>query len=224
MIRIPFLILFKLLYLGNFSNQTSTIYFEENWKPTSKEKMIYYTPVPSEIGGRYLFRDYYRSGKLYFEALSTSKMERKFEGLAKFYAENGQLIETATLKNGMVNGAVNSFDEKGKIKGEAVYLNNKQLNALMFYYKGDAEGSPDYDTALKTVNEETIVEIIFDGNIKGIRQETSFIDKTVKSYNADGRLIATAKLNEVYDPIEGTVVNYLYKPMRVNKITHLKKK
>jgi antitoxin component YwqK of YwqJK toxin-antitoxin module len=132
---------------------------------------------------------------------------------------------------------VNSFDEDGKVKGKAIYLNNKEVNALMFYYKGDAEGSPDYDTAIKTVGDELTVEIIFDGNIKGIRKETNFINKTMKSYDAEGKLIGTAKLyeadpngnvldylKEADEPIEGTVVDYLYNPMRVSKITYLKKK
>lgn len=235
---IPFLIIFKLFYLGNFpDNQTNVIYFDENWQPVSKKEMVYYTPPPEPVGDKYLFKDYYKSGKLYFEALSTSKTEKKFDGVAKFYAENGQLIESAVLTNGVINGDVNSFDENGKVKGKAVYLNNKELNALMFHYKGDAEGSPDYDTALKSVKEEVTVEIIFDGDIKGIRQETYFKDKIVKSYDINGKLIGTARLNEadpngnVLDyleeagkPIEGTVVDYLYNPMRVKGITHLKKK
>lgn len=233
---IPFLILFKLFYLGSFPNQTDILYFDENWNLTSKEQMIYYTPLPEPIGEKFLFKDYYKSGKLYFEALSNSKTEKKFDGLAKFYAENGQLIEAAVLINGIISGEVNSFDENGKIKGKAVYLNNKQLNAIMFYYKGDTEGSPDYDTALMTVNDELTVEIIFDGDLKGIRKETYFIDKTVKSYDTKGRLIGTAKLKEADpngnvldylkeadEPFEGTVVDYLYHPMRVNKIIDLKK-
>lgn len=235
---IPFLIIFKLFYLGSFpDNQKDTIYFDENWQRVSKKEMVYYTPPPEPAGDKYVFKDYYKSGKLYFEAVSTSKTEKKFEGLAKFYAENGQLIESASLHNGVLNGDVNSFDENGKVKGKAVYLNNKELHALMFYYKGDAEGSPDYDMALKSVNEETTVEIIFDGDINGIRKETYFTDKLVKSYDAEGKLIGTAKLNEAdpngnvldylreaYEPVEGTIVDYLYNPMRVNKISHLKKK
>lgn len=234
---IPFLIIFKLFYLvSSPNNQMDTLYFDENWEPSSKEEMVYYTPPPEPMGDKYLFKDYYKSGKLYFEALSTSKTEKNFDGLAKFYAENGQLIESAVLNNGLINGEVNSFDEKGKVKGKAVYLNNKQLNALMFYYKGDTEGSPDYDTAVKTVNDEISVEIIFDGNLKGIRKETYFRNKTLKSYDAEGRLIGTAKLKEAdpngnvldylkeaNEPIEGTVVDYLYNPMRVNKIIHLEK-
>ncbi|WP_051890451.1 toxin-antitoxin system YwqK family antitoxin [Chryseobacterium vrystaatense] len=235
---IPFLIIFKLFYLGNYpEHQTDIIYFDENWEPVSKKEMVYYTPPPEPAGDKFVCKDYYKSGKLYFEALSTSKTEKKFDGVAKFYAENGQLIESAVLNNGIINGEVNSFDENGKIKGKAVYLNNKQLNALMFHYKGDPEGSPDYDTALKTVKEELTVEIIFDGNIKGIRQETYFKDKMVKSYDINGNLIGTARLNEadpngnVLDyleqankPVEGTVVEYPYNPMRVKGITHLKKK
>ncbi|MFP3597017.1 toxin-antitoxin system YwqK family antitoxin [Chryseobacterium sp. SIMBA_029] len=234
---IPFLIIFKLFYVGSFpNNQTDIIYFDKNWQPVSKKEMVYYTLPPEPSGSKYLFKDYYKSGKLYFEALSTSKTEKKFDGVAKFYAENGQLIESAVLKNGIINGEVNSFDENGKVKGKAVYLNNKEVHALMFYYKGDTEGSPDYDTALKTVREKLTVEIIFDGDIKGIRKETYFKDKIVKSYDAEGKLIGTAKLNkadpngnvldyleEADKPIEGTVVDYLYNPMRVNTITHLKK-
>ncbi|WP_316804462.1 hypothetical protein [Pedobacter nototheniae] len=224
MLRIPFLIIFKLLYLGSFPNQIATMYFDKNWQPTTEKQDIYfYTPMPEKVGDKYLFRDYYKSGKLYFEALSLSKTDRKFDGLAKFYAENGQLIEVATLKNGLINGEVNSFDETGKVKGKALYLNNEQVNAFMIYYKGDEEGSTDYDTAIKSKGGDMEYVIDFDGDIKGIRQETYFDNKIMKSYDKNGKLIGTAKLDIGYDPIEGTAVKYLYKPMRVKSITHLKK-
>ncbi|MCT2563982.1 hypothetical protein [Chryseobacterium herbae] len=233
---IPFLILFKLFYLGSFPDQTGVIYFDENWQPVSKKEMVYYTPVPKPVGKKYLFKDYYKSGKLYFEALSNSKTERKFDGVAKFYAENGRLIESAELKSGVLNGKVHSFDETGRKKGTAFYINGKQMVSDMYYYKGDPEGSPDYDVILIRQEDELFAEIIYDGMRYGIRQETYFMAKVVESYDANGKLIGIAKLNQadpngnVLDylkehnqPVEGTVVEYLYHPMRVNKIIHLKK-
>nr|WP_199158563.1 hypothetical protein [Pedobacter sp. ASV2] len=207
-----------ILIATNSFAQQKTIYFDADWKPTTKNKMVYYRPTPQAANGKFLFKDYYKSGKLQFEGYSLSPTEEKFEGLVTYYDENGRNIEQSTFKDGILNGEFKIFYPNGKLKSKGTYLDGNTDKNLSFNYRGLEDWNEEYDLATKYDQDDKVVEIIFDGNIKGIRKEIFFIDKMIRSYDKDGKLIGEVKLDYNDEPTNGVMADYTFSPMKVEKI------
>lgn len=206
-----------LVATSSFSQQ-KTIYFDADWKPTTKNKMVYYRPAPKAVDGKFLFKDYYKSGKLQFEGYSLSPTEEKFEGLVTYYDEKGQNMGQSTFKDGILNGAFTIFYPNGKLKSRGTYLDGNTDKSLSFNYRGLEDWNEEYDLATKYDQDEKIVEIIFDGNIKGVRKETFFLDKMIRTYDETGKLIGELTLDYNDEPNNGITADYTFTPMKVEKI------
>ncbi|WP_316804811.1 hypothetical protein [Pedobacter nototheniae] len=199
-------------------SQGKTVYFDADWQPTTKNKMVYYRPEPKTVNGKFLFKDYYKSGKLQFEGFSLSKTEDKFEGQVTYYGENGQNIGQSNFKNGVLTGNFTIYYLNGKLKSKGTYLDGSVEKSLTFNYKGLEDWNEDYDLATKYIGEQKTVEIIFDGDIRGIRKETFFDDRMIRSYDESGKLIGEVTLDYNDEPVNGTIADYTFSPMKVEKI------
>ncbi|MCZ4242614.1 toxin-antitoxin system YwqK family antitoxin [Pedobacter punctiformis] len=211
--------LFALLLVSTSSfSQEKTIYFDADWQPTTKNKMVYFRPVPKAVNGKFLFKDYYKSGKLQFEGFSLSKTEEKFEGLVTYYGEDGQNLGQSNFKNGILNGDFTIYYPDGKLKSKGTYLGGEVEKSLSFNYRGLEDWNEEYDLATKYNGAQKTIEIIFDGNIKGIRKETFFEDRMIRSYDETGKLIGEVTLDYNDEPVAGIVADYIFSPMKVEKI------
>jgi len=198
--------------------QVKTQYFDENWNPVAKEDMVYYRPEPKIVNGKYLFKDYYKSGKPQFEGFSLSKTEEKFDGEVKYYRENGKISETSMFKNGMLNGSVKTYFEDGRLRQDATVKNGEEETAILYTYKGtEIEGSLTlYDLITVFEKDERVKQIIYDGNPKGIRQETFLSDGKVKYYGPDGKLLGEMVFDLYGNPNNGTLIEFDFNPMKVS--------
>jgi len=197
--------------------QVKTQYFDENWSPVAKEDMVYYRPEPKAVNGKYLFKDYYKSGKPQFEGFSLSKTEEKFDGEVKYYGENGKISGISTFKNGMLNGPVKTYFEDGRLMQDATVKNGEEETAILYTYKGtEIDGNLTlYDLITVFEKDERIKQIIYDGDPKGIRQETLFNEGKIKYYGADGKLLGEMVLDLYGNPNNGMLIKFDFNPMKV---------
>jgi len=145
---------FALLYLSSLSlfAQKDTIWFDSNWKKTSKNKASYFRCHCVEKANGYWLTDYYISGTVQMEGLSLEKNAEVFQGMVKWYFENGNVFQIVNYKNGVLFGTRKVYFENGKLKNETTYVNGKidgewkdyhengKLKESGTYEKGEKEG------------------------------------------------------------------------------------
>lgn len=198
--------------------QVKTQYFDAEWKPVAKEDMVYYRPEPAAVNGKYLFKDYYKSGKPQFVGYSLSKTEEKFDGEVKYYGENGKISGTSVFKNGVLNGSVKTYFEDGRLRQDAAYKDGEEETATLYTYKGtEIEGVPSvYDLITVFEKDERVKQVIYDGNPKGIRQESFLNEGKAKYYGADGKLLGELIFDLYGNPNNGTMIEFDFNPMKVS--------
>ncbi|QNK61658.1 hypothetical protein H7F33_13980 [Pedobacter sp. PAMC26386] len=198
--------------------QEKTQYFDADWKPATKENMVYYRPEPKAVNGKYLFKDYYKSGKLQFEGSSLSKTEDKFDGEVKYYKENGKVSGISMFRNGILNGSVKTYFEDERLRQEAIYKEGTEESAILYTYKGTLiEGNASqYDLITVFENDQRVKQIIYDRDPKGIRQEMYFNDLKAKYYGLDGKLLGEMVFDLYGNPNNGTMIDFDFNPMKVS--------
>lgn len=215
-------LLFLLFLTTNCFSQEKIKYFDADWEQTDKENMVYYRPLPQLVNGKYLFKDYYKSGKLQSEGMSLSQTEDKFEGIVKYYAENGQLTEESSFENGKLNGKSTGYDEKGRVIFTGTNKDGDQLKRTTFLYKGDPDDENKpllFNVAIDYEGEERVKQTIYDTDIHGIRAESYFAELKAKFYDTGGKLLGEMIFGLDGNPNNGIIVEYIYEPsMRVDKI------
>lgn len=108
------------------SAQQDTIYYDADWKIAKKADAEFYRPIPlKKLGVLYEVRDYYINGKLQMEGYYTNAKDEKFEGITKWYYENGQLSQEKKYNNNVLNGEALSYTKEGYLRAKGTYKNNK---------------------------------------------------------------------------------------------------
>ncbi len=132
--------------------QKDTIWFDSNWKETAKSKASYYRCHCVQKENGYWFTDHYISGAIQMEGLSIEKNAEVYQGVVKWYYENGNVFQIINYKNGILFGDRKVYFENGKLKSETTYKNGKIDGAWKefyetgisfetgFYEKGEKEG------------------------------------------------------------------------------------
>ncbi|MDA6072176.1 hypothetical protein NJT12_21340 [Flavobacterium sp. AC] len=107
-ITINFLLITILLISSKISAQNDTIFFDQNWKKTNKETALYYRIKPLQNKDKpgcwlqskkyrslYIIKDYYlKDNTLQFEGYSKDPEGEHLIGNAKWFSEDGNLIES----------------------------------------------------------------------------------------------------------------------------------
>lgn len=202
-----------------FAQQKS--YFDENWEPTSKEKMEYYREASKQQGNLTLIKDFYKNGTLQMEGLAsdTTPGSEVFEGKVTWYFSNGKPSSTVEYKGGVINGISKGFDEKGRVKEDMKYNADGNYDGKMYSYKSGDYGS-DYNSISEYKNSNMTYTIVYDDSMKGIRSETFYkdgVESEAKFYDEKGKLIGSRTMDSNYN-YKGTSVEYYYNPMVVSKI------
>lgn len=124
-----FLFLFLLCVLGlqSLSAQTDTVFYTDQWQPTTKTKASFYRPPPQQKDNGFRIKDYYISGKLQMKAYSESIEEDKFHGEATWYYESGELQQKAQYRHGMLSGLLTVYAPDGSKLAEGTYENGEPV-------------------------------------------------------------------------------------------------
>ncbi len=146
---IAFLFIFNLPVFA----QTDTIWFDTNWKTTSKNNASFYRAGMTKKGNKFWVVDYYISGSKQMEGLSLKSDKEIYDGIIKWYHENGNIFQIVNYKEGVLNGKRQVYFENGKLKNETTYVDGKmngkwkeiyengKLKESGFYENGEKEGS-----------------------------------------------------------------------------------
>jgi len=133
------LISVALLYLFSTPcfSQNDTIWFDINWKETSKKNAAFYRPEPKKKGDAYYLVDYYLNGAKQMEGVSNDPREDFYIGRVSWYHENGNKFQTANYDKNVLNGNRKVFFENGKLKSESSYLDGKLHGKWKEYYDNE---------------------------------------------------------------------------------------
>jgi len=114
-----------------------TIWFDSNWNITTKEKAIYYRPSPKSQKNGYLIVDYYMNGNKQMEGFSSinTPNQEKFDGVVKYYFEDGVLYQEISYQTGKINGYRKIYFKSGKLKEERDYRGDKRVGKHSEYYE-----------------------------------------------------------------------------------------
>lgn len=124
-------------FLFNFSSfaQKDTIWFDKNWKETTKSKASFYRCECTKKGDGYLYTDYYISGVKQMEGISLDKNKEVYDGIVRWYFENGSIFQIVNYKKGTLDGERQIFYENGKPKGDSYYKNGELNGKWNEYYE-----------------------------------------------------------------------------------------
>lgn len=135
-------------------SQQNTLYFDQQWKPTTKDKAAFSRPMPLPKSGTLeLLRDYYYpSGKLQMQGYFQNGIERNYVGDIYWYNEdgsdkssenyinktkqkklsyhfdNGKIWKTVEYGDSLKNGKTIEYKPDGSILGECIYENGSVIS------------------------------------------------------------------------------------------------
>lgn len=139
-------------FLTTSVSAQETIWFDSNWNPTEKEKATYYRPAPKVQANGFWIVDYYMNGVKQMEGFSFVKTPNKerFNGLVKYYFENGTIYQEVNYKDGKIHGNRKIYFKSGKLQNEREYEDDKMEGKFSeFYETGEMKTSGKYENNLK---------------------------------------------------------------------------
>lgn len=150
---IHFTLAFLFIFTLSAYAQKDTIWFDTNWKKTTKNNANFYRAQIVKKGDKFWVVDYYISGSKQMEGFSMKEDAEVYDGIVKWYHENGKTFQVVTYKEGELNGKRQVYYENGNIKNETTYLQGKMdgkwkelyengmLKESGSYEKGQKEGT-----------------------------------------------------------------------------------
>ncbi|MEN7551549.1 hypothetical protein AAG747_26775 [Rapidithrix thailandica] len=166
---ITFLIL--IIYTGTANAQSDTLWFDNKWVETSKEKAAFYRPPAKKKGSLYRIKDYYIDGSLQMAGLSKYPDSTHFEGKAIWYKKDGSKFQELSFKSNQLEGVCTYYyneqsfrrtpreetykdgiltkvvywdKDKDGIRFEKYYENGEHIKSVYFNAKGTEIGSYDF--------------------------------------------------------------------------------
>ncbi len=166
--KIILLIVFFGPIQNGFSQATKNkdmLYFDSDWQPTTRKKHKFYRPLPLKtIGNLSLIQDYYKNGTMqmqgyaYTDSLDVhvgdwywydqngfdtknTQYSNTTNNPLVYYHNNGVVWKTINYKNGIKDGSIKLFNDKGKVihLDDISYLgkikSSKSGRGLLKFYK-----------------------------------------------------------------------------------------
>ncbi|MGJ8745493.1 toxin-antitoxin system YwqK family antitoxin [Polaribacter sp.] len=139
-------------FLTSSLTAQETVWFDSNWKITTKKKAAYYRPSPQKKDNGYWIVDYYISGKKQMEGLSTvlEPNKEKFVGFVNYFYENGAIFQEVYYLEGKPEGKFSEFHDSGELKRSGNYENGlREGNWKAFYKSGKIQEKGKYSKGKK---------------------------------------------------------------------------
>lgn len=129
------LLIISLLFLKMFFCQnTDPVYYDQDWKVTSKAKASYYRVMPmKEIGELVLIQDFYINGTPQFEGYAFKKDENAYVGDIVWYDEYGNDNNFRQYRNDTKNLTLLYYHPNGKIRKKVQYKNGVKEGEALIY-------------------------------------------------------------------------------------------
>jgi len=128
-------LIISLLFLKMFFCQnTDPVYYDQDWKVTSKAKASYYRVMPmKEIGELILIQDFYINGTPQFEGYAFKKDEDAYVGDIVWYDEYGNDNNFRQYRNDTKNLTLLYYHPNGKIRKKIQYKNGVKDGEAIIY-------------------------------------------------------------------------------------------
>jgi antitoxin component YwqK of YwqJK toxin-antitoxin module len=128
-------LIISLLFLKMlFCQNTEPIYYDQDWKVTSKAKALYYRLTPmKEIGELVLIQDFYINGTPQFEGYAFKKDENAYVGDIVWYDVNGNDDNFRQYRNDTKNLTLLYYHPNGKIRKKVQYKNGVKHGETIIY-------------------------------------------------------------------------------------------
>ena len=128
-----FLISF-LLFEILFSQKSEPLYYDKDWKVTSKAKALYYRLMPmKELGDLVLLQDFYINGTPQFEGYALKKNESVYAGDIVWYDEDGNNYDFRQFRNDTQNLTLLYYHPNGKVRKKVQYKNGVKEGEAVIY-------------------------------------------------------------------------------------------
>ncbi|MDB4292354.1 hypothetical protein N9954_03045 [Maribacter sp.] len=194
--------------------QQDTLYFTSRWKPTVKDSAAFFRPPLKKEGDLFRVQDYFGSGQLQMNAVSKSSEKDLWEGTVTWYNEDGSVFQEGTYKDNRLEGDFITY--MGTERLVATYANGR-------FVSGKRNISYGQNQMYFVQESDTLHEIIYEKDVKGIREEHFGTKDSYrfysKYYGDNGILIGERKvLPNNYS--KGIEVLYYSNPMRVKEIRY----
>lgn len=210
------------LYLFSQNENDRIVYMDSSSAQTTKENHVYYRIIKDYNlkKNNYKIQEYYKSGKIKNEGISTEKDVYKYFGIRTTYYESGNIREKITYKNGQTEGPYYSFYETGNKWTEGENVLDKYGYRFKINQYWDEKGSQKvidgfgiYDEVKdKTTQSGPLKKGFKEGVWKGFDESLNIIytenyknGKFISGNSTDGNGIERkySEINEKPDPVNG---------------------
>lgn len=116
------------------SQKSEFVYYDKDWKVTSKSDASYYRLMPmKELGELILLQDFYINGTLQFEGYAFKKDENAYVGDIVWYDVNGNDDNFRQYRNDTKNLTLLYYYPNGKIRKKVQYKNGVKHGETIIY-------------------------------------------------------------------------------------------
>ncbi len=205
-------IILTILILFQIQNTFSQdkIYFDKDWKTTTKENAAYYRLVAKKNDSLFAVKDYYINGVLQMEGYTKSLEKDIFQGEIHWYNKNGKKTITRNYKNGILEGDV--IDYTGPFSTRCYYKNFMPYNGSIYNNNTTPAQYIDYTDGKKEFS-----FAYYKNSTQTALKTTYYYNKKYKNYYPL-KTVFYDKNNQVIDTLN-YLKNYSYVPNNGTKIT-----
>ncbi|MBI1838118.1 MAG: TonB family protein [Flavobacteriia bacterium] len=167
----------------SFSQDTTLIYLDQNWKKCKKSNAAYYRKLFNENNFWYA-HDFYISGELQMTGRYVKKNLKIKDGDFTYYFEDGHKWYQISYKENLRNGKYQSWYENGSLKNKGEYLkDNKEGNWEEFYKDGKLRSNTNY---VNNLYHGECTWFFENGQVSSLESYENGNLKTVEFWNEDG--------------------------------------
>lgn len=117
-----------------FSQKTSPIYYDSDWKVTTKTNASYYRLMPmKELGELVLLQDFYINGTQQFEGYVLKNDENAYVGDIVWYDKDGNDDNFKQYRNQTKNSTLLYYHQNGKVRKSVQYKNGVKDGETIIY-------------------------------------------------------------------------------------------
>ncbi|HEX7868538.1 MAG TPA: hypothetical protein VF455_00350, partial [Chryseobacterium sp.] len=184
--RIIFITAF-LFFQMVLSQKSEFIYYDKDWKVTTKPNALYYRQMPmKEVGELVLLQDFYINGTQQFEGYTLKTNENAYVGDIIWYDESGNDENFKQYRNDTKNLTLLYYHPNGKVRKKVQYKNGVKDGEAIIYSTDGAvlmkgiyvKGKPENGSFEKVKNNED-----YDYNEK---VEEISMSETASQHNEEG--------------------------------------
>jgi antitoxin component YwqK of YwqJK toxin-antitoxin module len=159
-----FSLAFLLIFAFSSYAQNDTIWYDTNWKKTTKNNASFYRGSIEKKGKGFWVVDHYISGSKQMEGILLEEGTESYDGVIKWYHENGNVFQIVNYQDGILNGKRQVYHENGKLKSETTYGKGKMNGKWKeLYENGNLKETGEYEEGQKEGSWKTFYT---DGKLK----------------------------------------------------------